>query len=604
MQPAPTSPHDAAPLTRVEIIALFVLLLAGFALRTWYPSKLAIEHFDEGVYASNLYFDADEGFSYPDRHLYAPPLVPWILELSITLLGTSVAGCFGLGILTGTATIAAVWWVTRRWFGPIAALSAAALLAFSGPHIVFSRTALTDVPMGLWFTLSLGFLGESLRKGSRASAVAAGVAVALAWWTKYNGWLPLAIGMAGLLAWLSTARPGSGVAKRAFLCWGIAALTAVLLWSPVWWGLQPKGGYAAVAANHARYFHGLGGWWNAFRQQIQNLILLSPENIAVHSVAIILPSVFLLLERGRSPQEGDVVDRWMSGLRSREQRSPYFGCLTFLGLIVASAFVLPWFREGSVFWGIVGAIAALVASRTRIGFPALRDPSFLWMALASFFSMLLLTPLYRPYPRLMIPLVIWGCVSSSLLVAVCAGIHSGISDRDRNTNEGDANEPRGMGSLALLVIMIAAFSWPMFRGREQPVDRSNLARATSELGTAMQDDARRATRKPDCVVYVYAEPAVFFHLSGATAAGPVGDLEFASPTAPRMPMPVYLVVGPHARRSERFAEQWTARGDRFEKVGEWWYRPSLVVLLDHYHPEEVRHLPDRPTETIELYRLK
>ncbi|MCC7419576.1 MAG: glycosyltransferase family 39 protein, partial [Planctomycetaceae bacterium] len=289
MEPAPQSNDRRFPAQRAEAIALALLLAVGFALRAWSPSSLAIEHFDEGVYTSNLYFDEEEGFSYPDRHLYAPPLVPWILELSITLLGATVPGCFGLGILTGTATIAAVWWVARRWFGPIAALSAATLIAFSGPHIVFSRTALTDVPMGLWFTLSLGFLGESFRHGSRGYAIAAGVAVALAWWTKYNGWLPLAIGMAGMLAWLLIARPGWDVAKRALICWDLAAVTAILLWSPVWWGLQSKGGYAAVAANHARYFHGLSGWWDAFRQQIQNLILLGPGSVSAEIVAIVLP---------------------------------------------------------------------------------------------------------------------------------------------------------------------------------------------------------------------------------------------------------------------------------------------------------------------------
>jgi 4-amino-4-deoxy-L-arabinose transferase-like glycosyltransferase len=598
-----TSPEtQPAPPTRLEWGLLAFVVLVGFTLRAWLPSRLAIEHFDEGVYASNLAFGEDEGFSYPDRHLYAPPLVPWILELTLTFFGPTVPGCFGLGILAGTATIAAVWWVTRRWFGPIAALSAATLIAFSGPHIVFSRTALTDVPMGLWFTLALGFLGESFRYGSRGYAIAAGVAVALAWWTKYNGWLPLAIGMAGMLAWLLTARPGWAITKRSLLCWGIAAAVAIILWSPVWWGLQSKGGYAAVAANHARYFHGLSGWWDAFRQQIKNLILLTHTKPSIEVIVVLLPALFLLWDRGQSPRDGDIIDRGMARLRSREQRSPYFGCLAYFACFIASAAVLPWFREGTISWGATGCLAALLAWQTRIGFPAMRHPAVLWIVLASFASMFVLTPLYRPYPRLTMPLVIWGCVASSLLVAVSAG-HRTIPGSDEGSpTEGmpDSGKASWLGIVlsALLMAGWLTYKW------DKPIDRSDLARATAELRSAMQDDARKATRKPDCVAYVYAEPAVFFHLSGVTAAGPVGDLEFASPTARQMPMPVYLVVGPHARRSERFAEQWTARGDRFEKVREWAYRPSLVVLLDHYHPDEVRHPENRPTETIELYRLK
>ena len=121
----------------------------------------------------------------------------------------------------------------------------------------------------------------------------------------------------------------------------------------------------------------------------------------------------------------------------------------------------------------------------------------------------------------------------------------------------------------------------------------------------MVGDARGESRKSECVAYVYAEPAVFFHLSdNLVLAGPVSDLEFAAPTAPRLPAATYLVIGPHARRSEQFAQQWAARGDRFEKVAAWNYRPSLIVLLDHHDPDDVRYRENRVDETIELYRLR
>lgn len=600
----PATATQPAPPARLEWGLLAFVLLAGFTLRAWSPTRLTIEHFDEGVYASNLAFDEDEGFSYPDRHLYAPPLVPWILELTITLFGPTVAGCFGLGILTGTATIAAVWWVTRRWFGPIAALSAATLVAFSGPHIVFSRTALTDVPMGLWFTLSLGFFGESIRQGSRGYAIAAGVAVALAWWTKYNGWLPLAIGMAGMLAWLLTARPGGAVAKRSFLCWGIAAVTAIILWSPVWWGLQSKGGYAAVAANHARYFHGLSGWWDAFCKQTSDYRRLNQTFSLLLLTAVAIP---ILAQKGRwslgavdSRSSPDAVSSLGRGNSTWSRLASVAPSLAFLLAVL----VLRNRLSLDLLLPICIVTALAYGNWSRSGLARIQRIGF-WILAAWFTSLLAMTPLYRPYPRIATPWIL----GANILLAVGSSLlwrrpSDGVASGPSSATATQTFESRAglifigatlLFSVALILVHSGSELWP---------DRSDLARATAELRSAMQDDARKLTRKPDCVAYVYAEPAVFFQLSGVTAAGPVGDLEFASPTARRMPMPVYLVVGPHARRSERFAEQWAARGDRFEKVSEWTYRPSLVVLLDHYHPDEVRDPENRPTETIELYRLK
>ena len=42
-------------------------------------SRSAVEHFDEGVYASNIYFAAPE-YAYPLQRFYAPPLLPALIE--------------------------------------------------------------------------------------------------------------------------------------------------------------------------------------------------------------------------------------------------------------------------------------------------------------------------------------------------------------------------------------------------------------------------------------------------------------------------------------------------------------------------------------------
>ena len=77
------------PISRRELLFVVLISLLGLALRFWDLSAIAVEHFDEGVYASNLWFTAEEGYRYPDRHLYAPPLLPSLIEWSLLIFGTA-----------------------------------------------------------------------------------------------------------------------------------------------------------------------------------------------------------------------------------------------------------------------------------------------------------------------------------------------------------------------------------------------------------------------------------------------------------------------------------------------------------------------------------
>src|SRR5688572_10801156 len=85
--PAPSAAGDRL---RAEAAVVGVVILLGFFLRALNPGAMSIEHFDEGVYASNLYCgQLDPPFAYPMRHLYAPPLFPAILEWAQILAGQS-----------------------------------------------------------------------------------------------------------------------------------------------------------------------------------------------------------------------------------------------------------------------------------------------------------------------------------------------------------------------------------------------------------------------------------------------------------------------------------------------------------------------------------
>ena len=73
---------SAQPSLRHEWGVLLAICLLGIGLRFWRFDKLSIEHFDEGVYAGNLYAVLDQN-CYPQRHLYAPPLFPMLCEFAI-----------------------------------------------------------------------------------------------------------------------------------------------------------------------------------------------------------------------------------------------------------------------------------------------------------------------------------------------------------------------------------------------------------------------------------------------------------------------------------------------------------------------------------------
>ena len=78
-----------------------MILAAGVALRLYALSRSAVEHFDEGVYASNLFFGAPD-YAYPQQRFYAPPLLPALIEAGMvvglppnlaSLLPSFAAGC-------------------------------------------------------------------------------------------------------------------------------------------------------------------------------------------------------------------------------------------------------------------------------------------------------------------------------------------------------------------------------------------------------------------------------------------------------------------------------------------------------------------------------
>lgn len=560
---------------------IFTLVLLGLALRGMCPGRMAVEHFDEGVYASNLWFDADERFRYPARHLYAPPLLPWLLEWSQIVFGPTHLGTLLVGIVSGSLTIGLIWWVVRRWFGASAGMAAAALAAFSDYHGLFSRTALTEPVLCLLLLLSVYYLWVSLVTLELRPTLFAGICAGLAWCTKYNGWLPLAIGGAGLSAWAIRPYDNSSQRGRRFLLLGLIAAMALLIFSPVLRGLREDGGYRAVQENHARYLVGFSGWLDSFGRQLASHRYIDGPISWIGLMLAVLCAVAMDQERQTT--------------RSNKTRA-WFWAILWSALFAVLAIGL----GTSVVLGLAGLIWLLThcpwwrgqESEHRTGFGLAY-----WLIAAWFVGLFLSTPLYTPYPRLSLPWLLAAWITSAAMLGSPVVQRLAFGQRPWQSSR------KGTACLCLMALVsVSAFLGKMMAAPPSPPAMWEDRPGLESIAHAIHQEV--ITRYGgEALIYVYAEPALFFHLKAGQLdlVAPVADLGFAGQPAP---VPVLLAVGPHAERSEDFQSEFQQTTDRWELLDEFPYRPSPLVLLDQLAPEEI-NAPNSPREqTVRLYRLK
>ncbi len=504
--PSPTSNHLNIP--RREIAWLIAACLLGAVLRLGFPGRMAIEHFDEGVYASNFWFGAEQGYSYPARHLYAPPLLPAAIEW--TMIFASLCGFRPTGfipmipsLIAGLLTIPSIWWVGRRWFGPTAGLVAAWLVATSDFHASYSRAALTDVPVCLFILWGIYFLKQAMESGAWRDMLLASLFTSLAWWTKYNGWLPLAVGLSGGLAWqifLPTAERKLGtVLKR----WSIVAGLSFLLWSPVLIGLQKHGGYQAVAENHRQYVNGVDTWWNnAIHQGL---------NVGVYDNVIGLP-VEIWVESVQQRLNGDpllvyVGDPFTTVEATRPNRS-------FFSLSpVEESVMSPWIVRGLLLATPVLLLATVLCGlaieifASRSG----RQTSSIWFMAAWGAGLCVATPFYSPYPRLILPLLISLWLGAGLMVQKIIdgdALRSGAGcARFVSSLRFEFCVPLVMVCMIAIRCQIGSFhAWQ---------DRSQFAADIQKLVGKIKDrTAASGYSRDEAIVFVVGHPPTFFAFKG------------------------------------------------------------------------------------------
>ena len=579
---APPSSTERA-IARTEWLWLLGAVLFGAILRLSFPGRMAVEHFDEGVYASNFWFEVEQGGEYPARHLYAPPLLPMAIEWTMivaSLCGIKPTGFIPMipSLIAGLATIPSLWWVGRRWFGPSAGIVAAWLVAASDFHASYSRAALTDVPVCLFMLWSVYFIWQALQSGTRRDIVLAGLFTGLAWWTKYNGWLPLAIGLSGGTAW-QLSLPRADRRLRQFVTrWSLIALTAFTIWSPVLWGLQKHGGYAAVAANHRQYVVGFSGWSGSAWRQLRIVGLYENWIGAFHE----------MFEKLRFQQLDRAVEN---------PSIPPGGLQPVINLPIEFSDPIESVNEIVSWWASIASLPVLLGIAVVslvIGVVRERRSSrglSIWLAAAWIGGLSCVTPIYYPYPRLVMPWLMVTWIGAGLAAQLWwergrvrdSSIHSSFNFW----------KPTRIELLVLVSLMAVGVLRPIVGAAHVWRDRSELQYASREIATQITDlTASGGVPADEAIVYVFGEPAIVFGLksNGLPLVAPIQDFGFVSGPQIR---PTFFIFSKRAFQQAAFPAEWDRIRDVFTVVLIPRVPKSHLVWFDEsLKPDELRRFRD------------
>ncbi|MCA9081321.1 MAG: hypothetical protein KDA58_12230, partial [Planctomycetaceae bacterium] len=132
-------------------------------------------------------------------------------------------------------------------------------------------------------------------------------------------------------------------------------------------------------------------------------------------------------------------------------------------------------------------------------------------------------------------------------------------------------------------------------------DRSGLRNISQQLRGDLHDQLAQLppSQVPqlDCLIYVLAEPGMYYHLSAATSpaapsyiAQPAGGLSLLTSGQSDRRLPNLLVTGPHAHRDA--PELLTQPPSQLELLAEYPYRPSDLVQLDDMCPDALANAAD------------
>jgi len=186
-------------------LILFLIVIAGFLLRVWGLSSVyqRVDDFPVAKQISYVYqgnFEPDPLLFYPIFFNYIVGILLRILSWFLAVLGIHQGpGLYPftmdeilfiarlVSATMGALTILVVFKIGKTLFSERTGLTAAFFFSLSFVHILYSHQIVLDVPMTLFYALSLYFCALILKEGRWGPYLAAAFFAGLATATKYNG---------------------------------------------------------------------------------------------------------------------------------------------------------------------------------------------------------------------------------------------------------------------------------------------------------------------------------------------------------------------------------------------------------------------------------
>lgn len=537
-----------------ELVLLGLVTACGLALRAWALSGIALQHYDEGIFAlAGLAIGATGA---PPAWLsnFSPPVFPGLLGALFSVVGPSDIAVLILNVILSTLTIVVAWWAARRWFGPAAGVAAATLLALNEFDVTLARSGLTDTLFALLFLVAIVRVDEAFRTPSARSTIWAGVLVGLAWNTKYHGWFVLVVAALALLGdgvlrhrwkiapWVRILLPMTAVAGLCFLPWALFVHA----------GSEGIGGIIG----HYRSFLSLSPIHNAVRYARDEAFFEGPFTRASVPAALLVASLL----------------------------SPRRHVTAAFGLLVAGAVALSLLIGGNGSALVLAAAAVLFLVREEVGFAGML--LIAWMGL-----WVVAAPFYHPYARLLLPLTVAAALAAGAALAwMTAG--------DEGAAGGAVRHEVGVGAgvaRPLLVAAAALVTWGGASFLHDPVDPWRPTPAMRDVASAVAAAVPRGTP-----LTVLAEPALQFYLysMGRTASASL------APETGTDRGKAFVAIGSYVDQVPN-AEKLLRSGVLGRPVAIFPFVPDDVHLLDDLPAPEARRYRRHPYPryAVRLYRV-
>lgn len=523
---------------------LLIIVLSGL-IRATAIKEIGIDHFDAGAYAESALAVRDSANAlFPKQHFLSPPVFFGLAGSLSQATGIAIDQSLSwVSAFFGTLGILVVFLIGRSWIGPREGLFAASVIALSPHHIILSRCGLTDATFCTLFILALWLHTMAHRRNSLWLTIAAGLAVGLAWNTKYHGWL---VGVIAAAATLPDFIRGSRLVRRQILVrHGLATLIAMACYAP--WFLhicQMDGGYGALAAEHRRFLGDAGHFLSHAGRHLESWRFFDKP---IAHFGFLAGLLFITPGNGRKR----------------------------LFLIVA-LFAMSFFASSAavvVGLALIGTMAAIRGGEwRRLAWPI------------AFFSLFfVLTPLYRPYNRLAIPLLLAAAVLAPTGVQFL----------------GEAMRLRAKLTGALVIGVAIALGAMMDRGAKPAATiygkTDGVRVAARRIATELTDESIRGT------VYVVGEPpAVHYLREAGIDAIAVDEMDTVTER------PTTFVFGIYATRTPSNRGFLDRNKDRVTLLSEEAVVVSDIRLLDDFSPAEARGIRERGEKPhrLAVYRLK